>query len=652
VEPEPHSGLEDLDRLRDVQAPDGLEELGRRLARLCRGQGPLRAVVARIAWRLVDRHAWEPIGFARLSDYAVERLGCSGRSLQSLARVGRAFAGRPQLERALVSGGLGWTKVRLLAGLPPEEDVEPWIARAERMSADQLAKRVRAVDRYSVDEVGDDAWRGGGLLELRCNPEVRRKWGAVRGVASRAAGQRLSIVEAAEQVAAEVLSALPNTEPDEEETDDREAGDPVGATDSASPEATASRCRPEPVGPELLALVEDLEEADAFELDARLQRALAREQSLEARIAPLLVLAWRPGVSRALGFRTREAWVRERLGMDPTRARALVRLERACAESPSLARAWRRGALSWVKAGVLVPLVSEDPLGRLMEDWVRWAGRVTVRRLRDDVEQALVTAETDPAAFRREGGLPAEARDRASRNDTCSDREIRAIHKEPKRDSRRAGRAFRAPSGDQETDEGIPRSAPGLAARAHAGLSGKPRRDETCWVRLAGSPEVVRLFRAALCTVRRRIEAQTGRLPTAGEALGAMLDHAFAAWGADAKVAARHRVFARDGWRCAAPGCSSLRNLHDHHVRFRSAGGSNALENRVTLCAFHHLRGVHAGRLRCAGRAPEGLTWQLGIRPGVRPLLTYRSGDVRIGTSPSWTAATPATCLPGRTLRS
>ena len=48
----------------------------------------------------------------------------------------------------------------------------------------------------------------------------------------------------------------------------------------------------------------------------------------------------------------------------------------------------------------------------------------------------------------------------------------------------------------------------------------------------------------------------------------------------------------------------------------------------MTSCAFHHLRGVHAGRLRCAGRAPDGLTWHLGIRAGAPPLLSYRSGDV------------------------
>jgi hypothetical protein len=108
-----------------------------------------------------------------------------------------------------------------------------------------------------------------------------------------------------------------------------------------------------------------------------------------------------------------------------------------------------------------------------------------------------------------------------------------------------------------------------------------------------------------------------------------MLDHALSSWGIlDERVAARHRVFARDGWRCATPGCTSLQNLHDHHVRFRSAGGGDEMDNRITLCAFHHLRGVHAGLLRCVGRAPDGLRWELGIRPGLTPLLAYRSGDI------------------------
>lgn len=89
-------------------------------------------------------------------------------------------------------------------------------------------------------------------------------------------------------------------------------------------------------------------------------------------------------------------------------------------------------------------------------------------------------------------------------------------------------------------------------------------------------------------------------------------------------------VIERDGYRCAVPGCTSRRNLHDHHIAFRAAGGSDAPDNRITLCAFHHLRCLHAGRLHIRGRAPGSLVFQLGARPGRRPLVRYRSGDVEI----------------------
>jgi len=603
-----------LDDVRGLQHADGLVALDRRLHALCRERGPLRAVLARIAWRLVIVRAWERIGYARLSDYAVERLGLSARWVQSLAQVGEGFRVFPGLEEALVSGTLGWTKVRLLASLPPGEEQASWLARARRLTAEQLSKQVRAVDRGSVDATeASEATGHSRVFEARCSPDVRWKWYAARGAASRAAGRMLHVAEAAELIAAEVLSALPL---DQDEDADQKACDEAGVSWSPAAEEEAGGSelfgtgsgrekdgapadRAAHVPP--LVFLEGLEQADAFELDERFRRALSMEQRLDARVGPLLVLAWDHWVHRALGYPTREAYARERLGMDPTRARALVRLERAAVLSEPFARAYRTGALSWVKAGVLVPLVVSDPLGRFVVDWVAWAERVTVRRLRDDVEWALALEETDPVAFARSGGLPPEARGE--------------------------GGTRNAESGPSEHDGGRDREI------------GAPQREsaeETCSVRFIGPADVVQLFRAVLCTVRRRMERDMGRLPTQGEALGAMLDHALSTWGAlDTKVPARHRVFDRDGWRCAAPGCTSMQNLHDHHIRFRSAQGSDALENRVTLCAFHHLRGVHAARLRCVGQAPDGLTWQMGIRPGAAPVVAYRSGDLQATVVPS-----------------
>ncbi len=60
-----------------------------RLAELARAGGPLRRGMAALAALLVECKAWERLGYARLSDYARERLGRSARQLQELARVGR-----------------------------------------------------------------------------------------------------------------------------------------------------------------------------------------------------------------------------------------------------------------------------------------------------------------------------------------------------------------------------------------------------------------------------------------------------------------------------------------------------------------------------------------------------------------------------------
>jgi len=81
-------------------------------------------------------------------------------------------------------------------------------------------------------------------------------------------------------------------------------------------------------------------------------------------------------------------------------------------------------------------------------------------------------------------------------------------------------------------------------------------------------------------------------------------------------------VYARWGWRCSAPGCTSRRNLEDHHVIYRSRGGSDDLSNRICLCRFHHQQGEHGGLASCRGTAPVGILWRLG-RDGVGGL--YRN---------------------------
>jgi hypothetical protein len=318
-----------------------------------------------------------------------------------------------------------------------------------------------------------------------------------------------------------------------------------------------------PVPPEIDALVRGLDAADALDLDRRLRAALRLEARAMARVARHLtaLAAWKGW--RELGFRSLDAYAEERLGMSARRARGLLRVETAASGCPELRDAFASGRLSWAQAQTLLPLLMDPAAARHRAKWLAHARRVSFRRLSDDVERALAT-----------GDFPVPPLD---------------------------------PAGLQT----------GAIARSRAGST------ETERLFFSAPRDVARLFRALLATAQRRIERVRGRPARTSDALEAMLEHALASWQPEKPTPRAFAVFERDGWRCTAPGCSSQRNLQQHHVVFRSRGGTDDPSNLTTLCAWHHLRGVHAGVLRCSGTAPHGLRFDL-------PFGSYSAGDVRI----------------------
>ena len=611
------------------------EDSSARLVELARGQAPLRRTLAALAGRLVATRAWERLGYARLRDYAVERAGISGRELQDLARVDRALAELPGVESAFLAGVLSWTKARLVARVATREDEARWVAFAEPRTARELACEVRAVDRRSLENGGatvsgdNDCERRVGVI-LRCEPGVRIWWHRARWLARRVAGEHLSTGECMEAITAEVLSAMPSAcesgggalEAGADDEAPRSSGhlesDPSGATlldaDGSSPQASGSEgepanacaahalraaigrddpSRPDPDSKEdativqtireerlaalpvfLRKLAAELEHADPFELDERLRRALRLEQHFEAAVGPLLVEVARGRLYRAVDLPNLDAFVRELLDMAPRKAQALLRLERACDVCPELRAAYRSGRLSWVRAHALVPVLLLEHAFPFRGAWVEHAEGVSVRQLVEDVDRALASDRLDPVA--------------------CCDASDPQTGARPTASSERARIFFNAPR------------------------------------------EVATLFRAALASIQRRIERSSGRPSDESEAFGAILGHVLVAWGnlSEGRIRKEHRVFERDGWRCAVPGCTSYRNLHRHHIEFRSAGGSDDDSNCITLCAFHHLRGVHAGLLRIRGQAPGGLRFEVGLRAGHAPLAIYTSGDRLVREGP------------------
>jgi hypothetical protein len=128
-------------------------------------------------------------------------------------------------------------------------------------------------------------------------------------------------------------------------------------------------------------------------------------------------------------------------------------------------------------------------------------------------------------------------------------------------------------------------------------------------------PVRVAALLAAAFRAAQRAPGPDGRVGwrSESECLLRVATHFLEAWRdlPPARSTPQRRALRRDGHRCQVPGCSRAA-VHAHHLRYRSRGGGDEAANLVSLCAPHHLHGVHRGFVRVRGAAPGGLTWALG----------------------------------------
>jgi len=538
-------------------------EVRAELGALARARGPARRLLAALAARMVEIRGRERLGYARLGDYARERLGVGSRVVREWARVWEALEGLPVLRAAVLSGEVSWSAARRAVALAtPETDAA---------CAESLRHRtVRAVEAMlrAAEAAKEPPARVSAETETfvtvsaPISAHALPRWHYALELARRSAGASLPVWECAELIAAEALSALGaagagGSAPAASETDRMPCGSICGRR-SAPDNVLASRehglrhaafpCvrwlrAADPGHDEALAALGAWAlEASAHELDAALRRELFALQRIDADLGDLLREILDRRLYRDLGFERFDRYVEERTDVAPRTARRWVRLARGGADTRAVATAFRAGQITGLQAGVVLPVATGDAPA-----WISRAQATTLRGLEDAAREARASA--DP---------------------------------------------------------------------------------HTCVVRFRAPESVAVVFRSAIETARRELE-EAEAAPGAGShaaALGWMLEHAIATWEAEGEQFRDYADFGRDGWRCTAPGCTARRNLQSHHVVFRSRGGPDVPSNRTTLCAFHHLRGVHAGIVACEGRAPDALTFALGLRPGGHALLRARSGDV------------------------
>jgi hypothetical protein len=133
------------------------------------------------------------------------------------------------------------------------------------------------------------------------------------------------------------------------------------------------------------------------------------------------------------------------------------------------------------------------------------------------------------------------------------------------------------------------------------------RRAFNVWMPVSVAEVVKAAFRAARAAAKRWLSA--------GACLVALAEHFVETWRAQLKQAntLQRRIRARDGHFCQVPGCSRAA-VHAHHIKPRSQGGSDDPSNLISLCVAHHLHGIHGGRMRVTGAAPDELVWEFGLR--------------------------------------
>lgn len=695
-----------------------------RIALSLRGALERTAVpLASAAARSVATKAWCDFGFARLDDYARERLGRSGRWVRDLAALGDGLRSFPGLAAAMTGedGGrpIGRVAALLVARVASHESLGRWIASARAMSIRALRDAVRAARSRPPEEspdatppapdttppdvavaVGDDDDAADRLLvRLMVPPPVLAAFDEAVDLFRALEGGQATVASFVEALVAEAsarcgdarggdspvparpapISRGEAASPTDADLRVLEAGPEVAATERALAASTANwRHLPGHIesswalalaGVTLArfrALADEAGRGGAVDLDRQLRALVDIENELEARLGAILADL----VDRRAWPRLRFAGVghygEERLGLSRTTAEDRARLARDLRRFPRLRDAYDTGRLGRESTALVARLLRDAPFGRdpdgaasgadattaLEAAWVARATESTVKRMRDEA-RAL-------GRYRVLGPRLARAEDDGGNGTGSGSGE-----------AARGGEGARcpgvsvdgAPLDDADWHASL-RREPGLARRrlrlfGALALSspdvfqGVPHAADT-YLRLRLPHDLGRQFLAMVDAERRRISAAADAIPwdaglvseagadssahpgvhggaswlaarmfsircrrvPAWVGLLALLEDFAATWDCEDALPRRpgDEIYVRDGWRCAAPGCTSRRNLEDHHLHYRSRGGGDDAANRLCLCRFHHQRGEHGGLASCRGKAPTGVVWRLGRR--------------------------------------
>jgi hypothetical protein len=630
--------------------------------------------LARSAAAFVQQQAWTDFGFARLTDHARERFGRSGRWVKDCAALGAALQSLPLLADALTGADgrrpIGRVAALLIARIASADSLAAWLALARRVPIRALRDSVRAARAAGSDrpadepeaaptgdtersaassdlptsssenlpDDGSDDLSDRSLVSLPVPAPLLAAFDEVVDLYRCVEGREASVTSFVEALVGEACSAgLP---PDADSRPMKVSPDPAvvetalaRSTDNWShlPASSPASWSLALAGLSLARLREVESVAGtggAAELDGQIRALNALEDDLHNRLAKVLADMAERGAWPRLRFAGIGHYAEERLGVSRSSAEDRVRAVRSLRQFPHLRAACEAGRVGFEATLLILRILGRGPVPADLERaWVARAEEATVKRLRDEARALARTRAESAAEVVAEPAHPSPLTDAAWHA---------SLRREPGTACVRVHRfgtyAAERPGPDVFLRLRLPHELAGdflgvveSARQRLSTLADSVPWDEP-WPDAHAAPSVVA---ARTFSVRsRRVPGWVGLL--------ALLEDFVLTWdpvrsGRSPVAPKRHGdpVYSRAGWRCTAPGCTSRKNLDDHHLVYRSRRGSDALDNRTCPCRFHHYQGEHGELASCRGKAPLGILWRLGRKE----LAVWYRNERRVGAA-------------------
>ncbi|MBI3451086.1 MAG: hypothetical protein HY049_19505 [Acidobacteria bacterium] len=553
-----------------------------------------------------EARLYRDLGFVRMGDYVVERLGFAARDAEDLMRTEASLKRLPRVARALELGEISAAHVRLLIPVAEPRSEAFWVGLARRRSVRELrgAAHGGAAPPPSADLES---------LELPAPAWIATLWRDSVTFIRQLVGSPIPQGTCLGLVLAEISAATAGGDDPthvEAAPGPLDAGAAIAADDPLEPGSPLEQRTPRDARePRSLDSPASLP-PDARAVDRGLLSLLRERQRRDAVIASHLKVVGASRTYRARGFSSLEEYAADTFAISPSRLYCLLKLDRTLRALPAARAAYLSGSLTLKRTlaldGVAAPWNEAA--------WIRRALLVTLRRLEDEISFWRHLRETRPEIWELLDGGPLPP----------------GIVLVPGRPPRLAARARHTPRdpgagpGASLAPRGPAVSAAALLRSLEADETLTPLPPRICRIRMLVEPGVHRAWKETVdhCHAVMRFDLRQW------ETLALLLREFWRVW--DNVETRRQRrenpTLERDGWRCSAPACRSLGtgNLHDHHVEFQSTGGAmRDPSNRITLCVGHHLGLLHEGKMICTGRAPDGLRWEMGADPARPPFLVY-----------------------------